>query len=107
MISITSYAKSKKSSQSSNNGGGGFANTVIKNTNGISPFYLWGQYIDGRDNINGDLISNGTINGNKLVAPQGDIDLIKALSEYVSYISGHTAIFDNLSGDTAHFKMSL
>ena len=107
MISITSYAKSKKSSQSSNNGGGGFANTVIKNTNGISPFYLWGQYIDGRDNINGDLISNGTINGNKLVAPQGDIDLIKALSEYVSYISGHTAIFDNLSGDTAHFNQDV
>jgi hypothetical protein len=107
MISITSYAKGKKSSSSSSNGGGGFANTVIKNTNGISPFYLWGQYIDGRDNINGDLISNGTINGNKLVGPQGDIDLINALSEYVNYISGHTAIFDNLSGDTAHFNQDV
>lgn len=106
MISITSYARGKKSSSSSN-GGGGFANTVIKNTNGISPFYLWGQYIDGRDNINGDLISNGTINGNKLVAPQGDIDLINALSEYVNYISGHTAIFDNLSGDTAYFNQDV
>ena len=108
MISITSYAKGKKTSSSSTNGGGGgFANTVIKNTNGISPFYLWGQYIDGRDDINGDLISNGTINGNKLVAPQGNIDLIYALSEYVNYISGHTAIFDNLSGDTAHFSQDV
>ena len=107
MISITSYAKGKKSSQSSGNGGGGgFANAQIYN-NGFNPFYLWGQYIDGRDSINGDLISNGTINGNKIVAPQGNIDLIYALSEYVNYISGHTAIFDNLSGDTAHFNQDV
>ena len=107
MISITSYAKGKKSSQSSGNGGGGgFANAQIYN-NGFNPFYLWGQYIDGRDTINGDLISNGTINGNKIVAPQGNIDLIYALSEYVNYISGHTAVFDNLSGDTAHFNQDV
>ena len=107
MISITSYAKGKKSSQSSGNGGGGgFANAQIYN-NGFNPFYLWGQYIDGRDTINGDLISNGTINGNKFVGEQGNIDLIYALSEYVNYISGHTAIFDNLSGDTAHFNQDV
>ena len=107
MISITSYAKGKKSSQSSGNGGGGgFANAQIYN-NGFNPFYLWGQYIDGRDSINGDLISNGTINGNKFVGQQGNIDLIYALSEYVNYISGHTAIFDNLSGDTAHFNQDV
>ena len=107
MISITSYAKQKKSSSSSNNnGGGGFANAQVYN-NGFNPFYLWGQYIDGRDTINGDLISNGTITGNKIVAPQGNIDLIYALSEYVNYISGHTAIFDNLSGDTAHFNQDV
>ena len=107
MISITSYAKGKKSSQSSGNGGGGgFANAQIYN-NGFNPFYLWGQYIDGRDTINGDLISNGTINGNKFVGQQGNIDLIYALSEYVNYISGHTAIFDNLSGDTAHFNQDV
>lgn len=107
MISITSYAKGKKSSQSSGNGGGGgFANAQIYN-NGFNPFYLWGQYIDGRDTINGDLISNGTINGNKFVGQQGNIDLIYALSEYVNYISGHTAVFDNLSGDTAHFNQDV
>lgn len=107
MISITSYAKGKKSSQSSGNGGGGgFANAQIYN-NGFNPFYLWGQYIDGRDSINGDLISNGTINGNKFVGEQGNIDLIYALSEYVNYISGHTAVFDNLSGDTAHFNQDV
>ena len=107
MISITSYAKGKKSSQSSGNGGGGgFANAQIYN-NGFNPFYLWGQYIDGRDTINGDLISNGTINGNKFVGEQGNIDLIYALSEYVNYISGHTAVFDNLSGDTAHFNQDV
>ena len=107
MISITSYAKGKKSSQSSGNGGGGgFANAQIYN-NGFNPFYLWGQYVDGRDTINGDLISNGTITGNKIVSPQGNIDLIYALSEYVNYISGHTAVFDNLSGDTAHFNQDV
>jgi len=106
MISITSYAKQKKSSSSNNSGGGGFANAQVYN-NGFNPFYLWGQYVDGRDNINGDLISNGTITGNKIVAPQGNIDLIYALSEYVNYISGHTAIFDNLSGDTAHFNQDV
>lgn len=102
MISITSYAKQKKSSSSNNSGGGGFANAQVYN-NGFNPFYLWGQYIDGRDTINGDLISNGTITGNKVVAPQGNIDLIYALSEYVNYISGHTAIFDNLSAQTGDF----
>ena len=107
MISITSYAKGKKSSQSSGNGGGGgFANAQIYN-NGFNPFYLWGQYVDGRDSINGALISNGTINGNKFVGQQGNIDLIYALSEYVNYISGHTAVFDNLSGDTAHFNQDV
>lgn len=106
MISITSYAKGKKSSSSSTNAGGGFANAQIYN-NGFNPFYLWGQYIDGRDTINGDLISNGTINGNKFVGEQGNIDLIYALSEYVNYISGHTAVFDNLSGDTAHFNQDV
>lgn len=67
MIDIKTYSAPKGNGESN----GGTSNTIIIN-NGDSyefePHYLWGQYFDDTEDIDGDLTSNGTIQGNNVVA---------------------------------------
>lgn len=67
MIDIKTYSAPKGNGESN----GGTSNTIIIN-NGDSyefePHNLWGQYFDDTEDIDGDLTSNGTIQGNNVVA---------------------------------------
>jgi hypothetical protein len=74
MISIKSFSKPKNVNGNSVRyiGGNGFAgNSTINvggNASSVNGVYLWGQWHDHTQDINGDLTSNGTIQANNLVA---------------------------------------
>lgn len=79
-------------------------------SNNFEPHYLWGQYFDDTEDIDGDLICNGTIQGNKgifgdlKVNGLADINTLQAVSGYIQ-----TLLSDEISCDyltvtkAAHF----
>ena len=72
MIDIKTFAVKKAAAKTSpyvyyGSSGGGFGNNTSSNVAGkIEGHYLWGQYFDATQDINGDLTSNGKITSQKL-----------------------------------------
>lgn len=70
MIRIDKYSKNRNVQKGNTTSK---SNTVITQQNEIQGVNIWGQYHDHTSDINGDLTSNGTITGNKIVANEGTI----------------------------------
>lgn len=72
MIDIKTFAVKKAAAKTSpyvyyGASGGGFGNNTSSNVAGkIEGHYLWGQYFDATQDINGDLTSNGKITSQRL-----------------------------------------
>ncbi len=72
MIDIKTFAVKKAAAKTSpyvyyGSSGGGFGNNTSSNVAGkIEGHYLWGQYFDATQDINGDLTSNGKITCQRL-----------------------------------------
>ena len=72
MIDIKTFAVKKAAAKTSpyvyyGSSGGGFGNNTSSNVAGkIEGHYLWGQYFDATQDINGDLTSNGKITSQRL-----------------------------------------
>lgn len=70
MITIKKFSKKTNSGNSSQTTSNGFANITVVNgggsVNSTRGVYLWGQYHDHTQDIDGDLESIGTIKGNTL-----------------------------------------
>lgn len=72
MINIKSFGKSKNGFTANNSDSSGYANTIVSNkVNGV---YLWGQYHDHQNDINGDIKTSGNINADGDITSQGDIN---------------------------------
>ena len=72
MIDIKTFAVKKAAAKTSpyvyyGSSGGGFGNNTSSNVAGkIEGHYLWGQFFDATQDINGDLTSNGKITSQRL-----------------------------------------
>ncbi len=112
MISIKSFSKPKNVNGSTVRyiGGNGFAGNSTINVGGSNGVYLWGQWHDHTQDINGDLTSNGTVQANNLVAlnnvntytanVQGKLT---AGEIETSYLSGTTIDTDTIVGALGKF----
>lgn len=90
------------SNSTTNNSGG--------NSNNFEPHYLWGQYFDDTEDIDGDLISNGTIQGLKgifgdlKVNGLADLNALQAVSGYIQTLLSDEITCDYLTvTKAAHF----
>ena len=103
MIDIKTIAVPKKNA----NGGG---TTIINNISGggaggsFEPHYLWGQYFDDTQDINGDLTSNGTIKGQTINAANGYFTGIQgAQGTFTNGVSAQHANVYDIQGVQANF----
>ena len=97
------------------NGSASVSNSTTNNSGGNSsnnfePHYLWGQYFDDTEDIDGDLISNGTIQGLKgifgdlKVNGLADLNALQAVSGYIQTLLSDEITCDYLTvTKAAHF----
>ena len=97
------------------NGSTSLSNSTTNNSGGNSgnnfePHYLWGQYFDDTEDIDGDLISNGTIQGlngifgDLKVNGLADLNALQAVSGYIETLLSNEITCDYLTvTKAAHF----
>ena len=97
------------------NGSASVSNSTTNNSGGNSgnnfePHFLWGQYFDDTEDIDGDLISNGTIQGLKgifgdlKVNGLADLNALQAVSGYIQTLLSDEITCDYLTvTKAAHF----
>lgn len=92
MVRIKVFPKSKNTALG---GGGGYSNSSagLKSTKGV---YLWGQYHDHTQDIDGDLESKGKITTNELSA-----NTVSAVSATIESFSGISATVESMSATSA------
>lgn len=102
MVRIKVFPKSKNTASGN---GGGYSNSSagLKSTKGV---YLWGQYHDHTQDIDGDLESKGKITSNELSANtvsavSATIESFSGISATVESMSATSATVDTLSGKNA------
>ena len=101
MIDIKSYAKQKDNVIDYLSSSKGFANNTITingggSVNSAQGVYLWGNYHDHTQDINGDLTSNGTVKGNSLSATHGisgeTLDISNDIRTYTIHSTGKATL---------------
>lgn len=92
MVRIKVFPKSKNTALGN---GGGYSNSSagLKSTKGV---YLWGQYHDHTQDIDGDLESKGKITTNELSA-----NTVSAVSATIESFSGISATVESMSATSA------
>ena len=106
----------------SNGDGGGKTTVIINGTGGtvnqFEPHYLWGQYFDDTEDINGDMTVNGNINAdgnvtassiqvnNAKVTEKLEAGQIEAADIDASNITADKADITELSGDSLDFAFA-
>lgn len=98
MIDIVSYAKKKTGTST---GGGSIGGIGTGQISTPEPHVLWGQMYDGRHDISGDLISEGTITAKSVISGASKIDTVTGQELRYTTIIGKTGTIDNLT-TTSH-----
>lgn len=101
MINIKCFGKRKENTTSSTSTGGGASAGSARNINGV---YLWGQYHDHTNDVNGDMTVNGDIIADGNITSQGNI----SAQGDINTQGGITAQGDiNTQGDISGVNLTL
>ena len=99
MITIESFGR-KKNVNNISVGGGGFANVATSNSE-LQTHYFWGQPYNGRQDVNGDITTDGNVSASNVYADNVQADALSAGTIDASYISGTTGVLTNINFNTA------
>lgn len=111
MISITSFGKAKEGSATGGGGTSQYSNSIVKTLTNIQGHYLWGNYFDATDDVDGPIKAplitieqDATIKGNltvgeNITAKDIDTETINADEGIIKTLDG-----DTLTYDTAYLK---
>ena len=87
MINIKCFGKSKnKSSSTGSSSGGGYGNSVSNTT--VNGVYVWGQYHDHTNDVNGDITTSGGLNAQGNITTQGSITSLGNITSQEGDFSG-------------------
>lgn len=105
MIEIKSFARRKNKDTGITSGGGGFnygsSTTVVTGSTTLDTHYFWGQPFNGRQDVNGDLTTNGKITANEINGATISGNSINAANVTSTNLSATTSTFTNVNFGTA------
>ena len=106
MIDINLYGVPKSSENGGTtivNGKGGMTDV----TNLFEPHYLWGQYFDDTQDINGDMTVDGHIQANTIEAEDINVtNELNAIRGIFNELTAGTGNIENLSGDSLNYRLA-
>ena len=104
MINIKSFCKKKgnKTTTSSSSSSGGFANSAVNTT--VNGVYLWGQYHDHTNDVDGDITTSGGITATGDITTQGTITGNQLISNSTITATGNITTQGDISADDAIFN---